>query len=200
MAQTPLGVEVLGAARHLRFLVCSRILNVKHRPVAVGRFFERNCGAYGLFIMSVKVNPWSKARRCRAAWALVACLAAGVMTGPAVVPEPDVRRDATVDVVEKVMPSVVNIAIATIKERDDAYYRMLRQFYNWPKQQRQSFSVGSGVIIDETGFLITNFHVVEDATQIQVKLSNGEVFDAEPLVGTSQRDIVLLQIKGAGNR
>lgn len=184
----------------MRFLLGSRILKVKHRPVAVGSFFERNCGAFGLFTMSVKVNPKIEIN-CRGAfWTLAVCLTTGAFSRPAAAIETDVRRDATVEVVEKVMPSVVNIAIATLKERDDAYYRRLRQYYNWPKEQRQSFSVGSGVIIDEAGFLITNFHVVEDATLIQVKLSTGEVFDAESLVRTSQRDIALLQIKAPPGR
>ena len=152
--------------------------------------------------MSVKVNPMIGVNSRCAMWTLAVCLSVGTHSRPAAAIEADVRRDATVEVVEKVMPSVVNIAIATIKERDDAYYRMMRDFYRdlWPKQQLQSFSVGSGVIIDEAGFLITNFHVVEDATLIQVKLSTGEVFDAVSLVRTSQRDIALLRIKSPPER
>lgn len=127
------------------------------------------------------------------------CLAGGVTT-PARALETDVRRDATVEVVEKVMASVVNIAVETLTERDDAYYQMLRRYYNYPKEQQRGFSVGSGVIIDEAGFLITNFHVVENASRVQVKLSSGEVYDAEPCAGSSQRDIVLLQIRTTENR
>jgi S1-C subfamily serine protease len=151
--------------------------------------------------MSVKVNSMIGIHSRSAFWTLAVCLASGAWTRPAAAIDADVRRDATVEVVEQVMPSVVNIAIATLKERNVPYYRMMRDFYrNWPKEQFQSYSVGSGVIIDEAGFLITNFHVVEDATLIQVKLSTGEVFDAEHLVRTSQRDIALLQIKAPPGR
>lgn len=142
--------------------------------------------------MKVKVD--SLREKNRWAWVLGACLAVGALALPAAAPEADVRRDATVEVVEKVMPSVVNIAVETVTERSDPYYQMLRKYYNWPKEQRQLFSAGSGVIIDEAGFLITNFHVVQEATRVQVKLSNGEVYDARKCVFTTQRDIALLQI------
>lgn len=113
----------------------------------------------------------------------------------------DIRRDATVQAVEKAMPSVVNIAVEILTERTDPYYQMLREYYrNWPREVRQSLSVGSGVIIDEAGYLITNYHVTENAHRIQVKLATGELYDAAQIVGTTQRDIVLLKIQGAGER
>lgn len=150
--------------------------------------------------MKVKVNPWNGTKRSLAAVVVAVGLSLFETQSPAVAVQTDVRRDPTVDAVEKVMPSVVNIAVETLEERSDSYYQMLRRYYNWPKEQRQSFAVGSGVIIDEDGYLITNYHVVEHATRVQVKLSTGEVFDTEPLLGTSQRDIVLLKIKAAGHR
>lgn len=112
--------------------------------------------------------------------------------------EPDPRRDATVAAIEQVMPSVVNIATETIIERDDPYQDLLRQFFGWrgPSLRREkSYSLGSGVIIDEEGHLLTNFHVVNSATRIQVKLWDGREYEAEPLVATPGSDIALLKIK-----
>jgi len=69
-------------------------------------------------------------------------------------PEPDVRRDATVAAVEKVMPAVVNIATETIVNVHDPFDDLLRRFFD-PYHRHQApnsqLSLGSGVIIDEEG-------------------------------------------------
>ena len=70
--------------------------------------------------------------------------------------EPDIRRDAAVNAIEKVMPCVVNIATETVIEYHEWYDEMLRQFYGWPhgpSRQQKSVSLGSGVIIDEDGYV-----------------------------------------------
>lgn len=111
--------------------------------------------------------------------------------------EPDIRRDATVIAVEQVMPSVVNIATETVIEYHDWYDEVLRQFYGQrgPARRQKSISLGSGVIIDEAGYVLTNFHVVRRASRVQVKLWDGREFDAEPLVATPGSDVALLRIK-----
>ncbi len=105
------------------------------------------------------------------------------------------RRDAVVQAVDKVMPSVVNIATASVAESHDFYDPIFRQFFGIPRQ-REQISVGSGVIIDEEGYILTNLHVLKRATRVQVKLSNGEIYDAEPLVVyTTQKDVALLKLR-----
>jgi S1-C subfamily serine protease len=112
--------------------------------------------------------------------------------------DPDIRRDATVLAVEKVLPSVVNIATETVIEYHEWYDTMLRQFYGWsrtPVHQEKSVSLGSGVIIDEDGYVLTNLHVVRRASRIQVKLWDGREYDAEPLVATPGSDVALLKLR-----
>ena len=112
--------------------------------------------------------------------------------------EPDIRRDATVIAVEKVLPSVVNIATETVVEYHEWYDTMLRQFYGWPRtpvHEEKSVSLGSGVIIDEDGYVLTNLHVVRRATRIQVKLWDGREYDAQPMVATPGSDVALLKLK-----
>ena len=109
--------------------------------------------------------------------------------------EGDIRRDAAVAAIELVMPSVVNIATETIFESHEWYDVWRRQFYGVPLPQAKSISLGSGVIIDEDGYLLTNFHVVKGARRIQVKLWDGREYEAERVTQTSTSDLALLQIK-----
>lgn len=126
---------------------------------------------------------------------LVGALGAAAFAAEA---QQDPRRDAVVEAVQQAMPSVVNIRTETIVERRDPYEQLLRQFWGplfgrpW---REKTISLGSGVIIDEEGWVLTNFHVAWRATSIFVKLSDGREFEAEPIVGTSFTDIALLRLK-----
>jgi serine protease Do len=131
----------------------------------------------------------------------LAAALAGLVSGPGALGadvQPDPRRDGVVEAVQRALPSVVNIRTETIVERHDPYERLLRDFWGplfgrpW---QEKNISLGSGVIIDEEGWVITNFHVAWRATSIFVKLADGREFEAEWIAGTSFTDIALLRIK-----
>jgi len=143
------------------------------------------------FSISRKANPLLRAL------ALIASFVLSLFCASAANDEPDVRRDAAVIATERVLPSVVNIASETVIEYHDWYDELLRQFYGarTPVRQQKSMSLGSGVIIDEDGYVLTNFHVVHRATRIQVKLWDGREFDADPIVYTSATDVALLRIR-----
>src|ERR1043165_5032464 len=116
---------------------------------------------------------------------------------PAVEPQPGMRRDATVTAVEATMPSVVNISAKTVVQRRGYLYDWWRD--NWApffQELPPQMAAGSGVIIDEDGYVLTNVHVVEDATEITVKLSDNRVLPAEVLAGTRRSDVALLKIQG----
>ncbi len=138
---------------------------------------------------------WKSAGRRIAAGVLAFLLS---LPAPGLAEEPDIRRDAAVLAIEKVLPSVVNIATESVVQYHDWYDDLLRQFYGWsntPVHQEKSYSLGSGVIIDDEGYVLTNFHVVRRATRIQVKLWDGREYDAEPIVYTQMSDIALLKIR-----
>jgi serine protease Do len=112
--------------------------------------------------------------------------------------ESDIRRDAVVEAVEKALPSVVTIRTETIVARNDPYERMLREFWGPSFGQpwlEKHINLGSGVIIDEEGWVLTNFHVADRATGIFIKLADGRELEAEPVAGTSFADIAVLRIK-----
>ena len=132
-------------------------------------------------------------------FSLAACLlarAAGAAGQPV---EADVRRDATVLAVEKVLPSVVNIATETIIQVRDPYEEFFRQFWGpYYRQQppNSQYSLGSGVIIDEQGYLLTNDHVVRRADKIAVKFCAGtNVYAATVVASDPKSDVALLKLK-----
>jgi serine protease Do len=108
------------------------------------------------------------------------------------------------DLVERVSPAVVTITAETLETSADNAADLpapFRDFFNQYGQGGQShaphkaISAGSGFIIDKSGFVVTNNHVIENARKITVKLPDGRSFDAK-LIGTdAATDVALLRIK-----
>ena len=123
--------------------------------------------------------------------------AGSLRAAPAVTPAADLRRDATVEAVQRAMPAVVNIRTETIVERHDPFEQLFQGLWG-PSNRRPrtetTFSLGSGVIIDEDGWVLTNFHAVSRATKVFVRLADGKEYEAERIVGTSFTDVALLKI------
>jgi Do/DeqQ family serine protease len=137
-----------------------------------------------------------------------AALAASVIIGPAfaAAPAADAAPMPTLaPMVKRVSPSVVNIATrGTIKEQsgrnpllDDPFFR---RFFDAPQdskpRERQFQSAGSGVIVDaKNGYIITNHHVVENASEITITLLDNRTFSAK-VIGTDEgADVAVLQVK-----
>ncbi len=156
----------------------------------------------------INATPISSRRATIGAWNLVflGSLALGAwcfsLSGTAALadaPETDVRRDATVTAVERVMPSVVNIATETMIQVRDPFEEMLRQFFDpYHRQQapNSQLSLGSGVIIDEAGYVLTNDHVVRRADKIWVKVYGNETPYEAKLISTNPKcDVALLKLQ-----
>jgi Do/DeqQ family serine protease len=96
---------------------------------------------------------------------------------------------------ERSIHAVVHVTSKYNLENDD-YYK--NPIYNWlfsEAYRRSSVSFGSGVIISEDGYIVTNYHVVEKSDEIQVVLNDKRTFTAE-LVGTDpSTDIALLKLE-----
>ena len=110
--------------------------------------------------------------------------------------ELDVRRDATVAAVERVMPAVVNIATRTWVSRNsaDPFQRLIEEYYG--QQAQAQVSRGSGVVIDPDGYVLTNVHVVRDVSEIFVQFPNSpeDRFPAERVSLSESKDIAILKI------
>jgi serine protease Do len=78
----------------------------------------------------------------------------------------------------------------------DPFDDFFRQFFPGMPREMEQRSLGSGVIVDSDGFIVTNHHVVANADEIQVKLSDTRSFPAE-LVGSDPRtDVALIRVRG----
>jgi serine protease Do len=112
--------------------------------------------------------------------------------------EVDPRRDAVVQAVERVMPSVVNVATEEIVQFRDPFEELFRDYwmpYHRRRPQDTLFRLGSGVVVDEEGYILTNMHVVQRARRVWVQFADGRVFEARPrIVGTLRSDVALLKL------
>ena len=98
--------------------------------------------------------------------------------------------------VQKVLPTVVNIATEQIVRVSDPFEPFFNDFFlGTPvRLQRQSVPLGSGVIVDPAGLLITNNHVVRRASNIEIRLFSGQTCPARLVAADSTHDLALLQI------
>ncbi|MDE1938845.1 MAG: DegQ family serine endoprotease [Alphaproteobacteria bacterium] len=109
------------------------------------------------------------------------------------------------DLVERVSPAVVSVTAdetQTVSQQmdmpdnlPDPFKQFFKQFNQGQPQVQKAVSMGSGFIIDKSGLIVTNNHVIANAKKIKVKLPDGRSFDAK-LVGTDPAtDVALLKIK-----
>ncbi|MBL8630181.1 MAG: Do family serine endopeptidase [Rhodospirillaceae bacterium] len=141
-------------------------------------------------------------------------VAAVVAVPPAAVVEARTPPESFADLTEKLAPAVVNISTTQTVERKgnemddlDPSEPLEEWFKDFERRQqdedddrsskprkRKQTSLGSGFIIDKTGYIVTNNHVVEDADKISVTLYDDTVLDAK-LVGRDEKvDIALLKV------
>jgi serine protease Do len=112
------------------------------------------------------------------------------------------------DLVERVSPAVVTVTAETrttdaqaMLNSPDNLPEPFRDFFNQFGQGKQfqiphkATSMGSGFIIDRSGFIVTNNHVIENAKKIEVKLSDGRTFEAKLIGADSSTDVALIRVK-----
>ena len=109
-------------------------------------------------------------------------------------------------VVQKVAPSVVNVYAAKIVQNrnplmEDPFFR---RFFGgdtggMPREQVQR-SLGSGVIVDPSGLIMTNNHVIEGADEVKVALPDKREFEAEIVLKDARSDLAVLRIKDGRER
>lgn len=104
------------------------------------------------------------------------------------------------DAAQLAIDAVVYIKIVQVKERYRTYYDPFRKFlgknpyYKQRMQDDVKLGSGSGVIIDDNGYILTNNHVINGASKIEVKLNDNRIYEAT-IVGTDPNtDLAVLKI------
>src|ERR1700731_1652304 len=146
----------------------------------------------------------------RPQWLLALVVALAAAPIPAAMPPAvgETPLPTLAPMIKKVSPAVVNIATrGTIRERgpqnpllDDPFFR---RFFDVPPdtgpRERPFQSAGSGVIVDaKSGYIVTNAHVVENATEITVTLQDGRDLKADVVGSDTPSDVAVLKVKPEG--
>jgi serine protease Do len=106
------------------------------------------------------------------------------------------------EVAKRVGPAVVNvnteevISVRPGAGRGGQVPDMFRQFFPEAPQQRTVSSLGSGIIVDPKGYIITNNHVIEHATKIKVNMKDGKEYKGRVIAGDQLSDIAVIKIDG----
>jgi Do/DeqQ family serine protease len=145
-----------------------------------------------------------------AALLAVPALAVSLPAAQAQVPErrvPDAHelRLSYAPVVQRVAPAVVNVYAAKVVQNRNPLFEdpIFRRFFGVPgggggnQVQR---SLGSGVIVDASGLIMTNVHVIDGADEIKVSLADKREFEAEVVLKDKRTDLAVLRIKGKHER
>src|SRR5947209_8923930 len=136
-------------------------------------------------------------------------LTAAEATSPPPIAVPETQKlPGFASLVTAVKPAVVNISTTQVVKKSQLnlsengqFGDMLRQFLGpdadrllQQQSQRPAHALGSGFIIDPNGYVVTNNHVIDDASDIQVTLSDGTTLAAHVVGRDTKTDIALLKI------
>jgi len=110
-------------------------------------------------------------------------------------------------IVQKVAPAVVNVYASRTEKLarnplfDDPFFQQFfgRDFAGQARERVQK-SLGSGVIVDPSGLIVTNQHVIEGMTQVKIALSDKREFEADILLRDPRSDLAVLRLKGTTER
>lgn len=119
-----------------------------------------------------------------------------------------VAGESFADLAQKLLPSVVNISTTSVIKDPSVspqipqfppgspFEEFFREFLerNRPQEQRKSTSLGSGFIIEKSGIIITNNHVIQDAQEIKVILQDNTTLTAKLIGRDPKTDIAVLKV------
>src|SRR6201746_2735766 len=138
-------------------------------------------------------------RICTAVFVSIAAMAQAAAQDRRVPASPADVKLSYAPIVQRVQPAVVNVyAAKTVQNRnpllDDPIFR---RFFGVPGQQPEQMqrSLGSGVMVDPSGLVVTNNHVIEGADQVKVSLADKREFEAEIVLKDSRTDLAVLRLK-----
>ena len=115
-------------------------------------------------------------------------------------PSAEALRMSYAPIVKRVVPAVVTVSAArTVANRnplmeDPFFRRFFGPQFGGPREQTQQ-SLGSGVIVDPSGLIVTNNHVIDGADQVKVSLADKREFAVEVVLKDQRADLAVLRVK-----
>ena len=109
------------------------------------------------------------------------------------------EKESLPDVIERVSCSVVYIeSKMMVTSRDNPMMNdpFWRRFFEQP-QEREQQNMGSGVIVSDEGYILTNNHLVGGATEVMVRCNDGKEYEAEVVGADAASDVAVLKVEGA---
>ncbi|MCF7805627.1 MAG: DegQ family serine endoprotease [Candidatus Marinimicrobia bacterium] len=103
---------------------------------------------------------------------------------------------AFVDIAEKTTKSVVTIRTTKVVEHPQLKNSPFEEFFDrfGPREEFRTRALGSGVIVSDDGYILTNHHVISQGEEIMVKLKDGREFQAEEVKSDPMTDIAVVKI------
>lgn len=175
-------------------------------------------------IQFLELISWARRRKVLASLVVVVTLGIGVIIGTLIpghaqamhpqatngaallaIPDPITLSNGFSAISKKVEPAVVNISTTQVIEkpktghnshRNDPFQDFFDRFFDSPDDSPDAErSLGSGVIVDKKGFILTNDHVIDQATKIQVSLDGDPNHYTAKVIGTDKEtDLAVIQI------
>ena len=118
------------------------------------------------------------------------------VTDPA--PELLQTQRAFIEVSAKVTPSVVNISaerVRMVERLSPLFEEFFGDFFRMPRSEQRERSLGSGFILSEDGYILTNEHVVSGAEQIKVRLTDQRVYPGQVVGVDPKTDVAVIKIE-----
>src|SRR6056297_1212558 len=174
------------------------------KSIAPARPAHSLCKAQGVLRVTAKtlIHPSNQTGMLRALWLMALTMALVIAQAISA----QARPESFADLADKVSPAVVNITTSTmvaqgtgpspIVPEGSPFEDFFREFQdrNGDRPRRTS-ALGSGFVISEDGYVVTNNHVIESADEIIIEFFSGEELEAE-IVGTDPKtDIALLKVE-----
>jgi Do/DeqQ family serine protease len=117
-------------------------------------------------------------------------------------PSAEALRMSYAPIVKRVVPAVVTVSAAkTVENRnplmeDPFFRRFFGPQFGGPREQR---SLGSGVIVDPSGLVVTNNHVIDGADQVKISLADKREFAVDVVLKDPRADLAVLRVKDSNN-